>query len=63
MEAVGEILSNSEPSAEEQKLSSDGDEYADVIDTSTIKRVVYPPAGNLGCNQASKHVDGDGLKV
>ena len=67
MDAVEEDLSNTDPSAEDQKLSSDGDEYADVIDTSTVKRVIYPPAaGNLPCNpatQAGKHVDGDGLKV
>ena len=66
MENVDEVLSDSEPSAEDEKLSSEGDEYDDVIDTSTVKRVVYPPAGNLACNQATqagKHGDGDGLKV
>ena len=42
----GEVISNSERSVEDDEGSSEGDEYGDVIDTSTVKRVVYPPAGN-----------------
>ena len=66
VEAVGEVMSNSERSAEDDEGSSDDDEYDDVIDTSTVKRVVYPPAGNQASNQATpagKHGDGDGLKA
>ena len=66
VEAVGEVISNSERSAEDDEVSSDDDEYGDVIDTSTVKRAVYPPAGNQVSNQATpagKHGDGDGLKT
>ena len=46
VEAVGEEISNSEGSAEDDEVSSDDDEYDDVIDTSTFKRAPYPSAGN-----------------
>ena len=65
VEAVGEVISNSEGSAEDDEVSSDEDEYDDVIDTSTFKRTPYPSAGNQASNQATpagKQGDGDGLK-
>ena len=65
VEAGGEVISNSEGSAEDEEVSSDDDEYDDVIDTSTFKRAPYPSAGNQASNQATpagKQVDGDGLK-
>ena len=46
VEAAGEVISNSEGSAEDDEVSSDDDEYDDVIDTSTFKRAPYPSAGN-----------------
>ena len=46
VEAAGEVISNSDNSDEDDAGSSDDDEYDDVIDTSTVKRAVYPTAGN-----------------
>ena len=66
VEAVGDVISNSERSEEDDEVSSDEDEYDDVIDTSTFKRATYPAVGNQGSNQttpAGKQGDADGLKA
>ena len=66
IEAVGEVISNSENSAIDEEVSSNDDEFDDVIDTSTFKqKVPYPSVGNLTSNQttpARKQGDGDEVK-